>query len=217
MNNGLDLIASDLLLAIDVQNDFCNAGTLAVPGGGDVVPVINRLLRIFPHAVLTQDWHPAEHLSFASSHEEKKPFDKVKLSYGDQVLWPDHCVQGTKGADFHPYLETQSCEMILRKGHNREIDSYSAFFENDHETTTGLAGYLLERRIKRLFFTGLATDFCVLYSAIDAKSLSFESYVIEDACRAINMNGSLDKAWEAARQAGVERISVSEISDTALA
>lgn len=214
---GPGLTASDLLLVIDVQNDFCNGGALAVPNGDDVVPVINRLLRIFPHSVFTQDWHPAGHLSFASSHEGRKPFDSIEAPYGTQALWPDHCVRGTKGADFHPDLKTEPCELILRKGYNKEVDSYSAFFENDHETSTGLAGYLLERRIKRIFFSGLATDFCVLYSALDAKSLGFEPYVIEDACRGVDMDGSMDKAWLAMEQAGVKKISVSEISDTAMA
>lgn len=217
LGSNLSSTASDLLLVVDVQNDFCNGGALAVPNGDDVVPVVNRLLRIFPHAVFTQDWHPAGHLSFASSHENRKPFESIEAPYGEQALWPDHCVQGTEGAEFHPDLETKRCELILRKGHNKEVDSYSAFFENDHTTSTGLAGCLLERRIKRLFFAGLATDFCVLYSALDAKSLGFESFIIEDACRGVNMGGSLNKAWEAAEKAGVGKIKVSEIPDTALA
>ncbi|GMT42387.1 MAG: nicotinamidase [bacterium] len=201
---------NDVLLVVDVQNDFCT-------GGDEVVPVINRLARIFPHVILTQDWHPEGHQSFASSHDGKKPFEIFKASYGDQVLWPDHCVQGTSGADFHPALQLAGGELILRKGFRREIDSYSAFYENDKKTATGLAGYLLERCIKRLFITGLATDFCVFYSAVDGKSLGFEVFVIEDGCRGIDMENSVKAAWEMMEKAGVKRIGESEIPDTATA
>ncbi|HTK75621.1 MAG TPA: bifunctional nicotinamidase/pyrazinamidase [Gemmataceae bacterium] len=196
---------TDVLLVIDVQNDFCPGGALAVPGGDAVVPVINDLSRRFAHVVLTQDWHSADHLSFASSHAGRKPLEKVQLPYGEQILWPDHCVRATPGAEFHPDLDAARCELILRKGFRREIDSYSAFFENDRETPTGLAGYLRERGLERLFVVGLATDFCVAYTALDARRLGFEVTVIEAACRGIDVHGSLADAWRRMEQAGVVR------------
>ena len=203
---------SDILAVIDVQNDFCPGGALAVPDAAAAVPVINRLAEFFPHVIATQDWHPAGHRSFASAHPGKKPFETAELSYGVQVLWPDHCVQGTPGAEPHPALSIPRCELILRKGFRKDIDSYSAFFENDRLTATGLDGYLRARRIKRIFFTGLATDFCVLYSAIDACRLGFGVFVIEDACRGIDRNGSVAAAWAGMEKAGARRISSADIA-----
>jgi nicotinamidase/pyrazinamidase len=198
-------IENRVLLVVDVQNDFCAKGALAVPDGDEVVPVINKLSRRFSHVILTQDWHREDHLSFASSHPGKKPLEQVELSYGPQILWPDHCVEGTAGAEFHPDLDVAHCELLIRKGYHREIDSYSAFFENDRRTPTGLAGYLRERGLTRLFVVGLATDFCVAYSALDACRLNFEVTVIENACRGIDIDGSLAAAWEQMLQAGVVR------------
>lgn len=194
-----------VLLVVDVQNDFCPNGALAVPGGDELPKIINKLSRRFAHVVLTQDWHPEDHLSFATSHPGEKPFGMIELPYGPQILWPDHCVQDTPGAEFHPELEVHNCEMIIRKGYLREIDSYSAFFENDRTTPTGLAGYLRERGLNRLFVVGLATDFCVAYSALDARRLGFEVTVIEAACRGIDLDGSLDAAWVQMEEAGVVR------------
>ncbi|MDD4267422.1 MAG: bifunctional nicotinamidase/pyrazinamidase [Pirellulales bacterium] len=194
-----------VLLVVDVQNDFCPSGALAVAGGDEVVPVVNRLSRRFAHVVLIQDWHCEDHLSFASSHPGKKTYDQVVLPYGKQILWPDHCIAGTPGADFHPELELAHCELLLRKGYHREIDSYSAFFENDRQTPTGLAGYLRERGLMRLFLVGLATDFCVAYSALDARRLGFEVTVIEAGCRGIDVDGSLAAAWKQMEEAGVIR------------
>jgi len=193
----------DLLLVIDVQNDFCPGGALAVPDGDAVVPVINRLATRFRHAVLTQDWHPAHHRSFASSHPGQVPYSSIEMPYGIQTLWPDHCVQGTAGAAFHPDLDVGCAELILRKGFRVEIDSYSAFFENDRTTPTGLAGYLTERGFRRVVLTGLATDFCVAFSAIDAARLGFEVTVLLNACRAIDLEGSLARAIEQMQAAGV--------------
>ena len=181
---------SDVLLVVDVQNDFCAGGALAVPDGDAVVGAINRLSLIFEHVILTQDWHPPGHASFASSHPGRKPFDTVTLRYGEQTLWPDHCVQGTHGAEFHSGLRLNKAELVLRKGFPASIDSYSAFYENDRATSTGLAGYLRERSLHRIFLAGLAYDFCVRYSAEDAKRIGFEVCVVEDACRAIDVNGS---------------------------
>ncbi len=179
-------------LIVDVQNDFCPGGALAVPGGDEIVPIINNLSEHFDHVAITQDWHPEHHSSFASSYDGKMAFENVELSYGAQILWPDHCVQGSTGALFHTDLKTDTAELIIRKGFRKSIDSYSAFFENDHATSTGLEGYLKARNIKRLYLAGLATDFCVGYSAIDGAELGLEIFVIEDACRAIDMNGSLN-------------------------
>jgi len=194
---------SDALLVIDVQNDFCPEGALAVPKGNEVVPVVNRLVSRFAHVLLTQDWHPPHHRSFASAHAGKKPFETAELAYGTQVLWPDHCVQGTQGAEFHGGLEDGKAELIIRKGFRPEIDSYSAFFENDRKTPTGLSGYLRTRGFKRLFMAGLATDFCVHYSAVDGAALGFEVVVLEDGCRAIDLAGSLAAAKAAMTKAGV--------------
>ena len=196
----------DVLLIIDVQNDFCSGGALAVADGEAVVPVINRLTERFDHVLLTQDWHPPGHGSFASSHPGSAPFDVIALSYGEQTLWPDHCLQGAPGAAFHPQLATTRAELVIRKGFRPEIDSYSAFYENDRRTPTGLAGYLRERRLRRIFLAGLATDFCVYYSAVDARRLGFEAVLIEPGCRAIDLAGSLDAAWAGMAAAGVQRV-----------
>ncbi len=197
---------NDLLLVIDVQNDFCARGALAVPDGDAVVPVINRLTEGFGHVVLTQDWHPAGHSSFATSHPGSAAFDTITMPYGPQTVWPDHCVQGTAGAAFHSQLETKRAELVIRKGFRAGIDSYSAFYENDRRTSTGLAGYLRDRGLRRIFLAGLATDYCVYYSAVDARRLGFDSVVVEAGCRAIDMAGSLDAAWSAMAAAGVQRV-----------
>jgi nicotinamidase/pyrazinamidase len=191
------------LIVIDVQNDFCPGGALAVGEGHEVVPSINELVARFEHVILTQDWHPEGHLSFATSHADKEPFGSVDLHYGAQTLWPDHCIQGTQGADFHPDLAWDKAQLIIRKGFRPGIDSYSAFFENDRTTPTGLAGYLRERGLTRLVLTGLATDFCVAYSALDARRLGFETLVVMDACRPIDLDGSLAAAEAQMRDAGV--------------
>jgi nicotinamidase/pyrazinamidase len=197
---------NDVLLVIDVQNDFCPGGALAVGEGDAVVPVINALTERFDHVVLTQDWHPAGHSSFASSHPGSAPFEVIATPYGPQVLWPDHCVQGTPGAAFHPRLVTEKAELVIRKGFRPAIDSYSAFFENDRATPTGLSGYLRERGLKRIFMAGLATDFCVNYSALDARRLGFDTVVVGSACRAIDLAGSLAAAQAAMKAAGVQAI-----------
>lgn len=194
------------LLVVDVQNDFCPGGALAVPKGDEVVPVINRLAARFDSVVLTQDWHPRGHASFASSHPGKKPFETIALAYGKQVLWPDHCVQGTPGAALHPGLEVEKAQLVVRKGFHRDIDSYSAFLEADRETTTGLAGFLKEKGFRQLLVCGLATDFCVAWTALDARAAGFEVTVIEDACRAIDLEGSLERAWAQMGTAGVRRV-----------
>lgn len=180
----------DVLLVVDIQNDFCPGGALAVPHGDEVAPLVNRLAKRFSHVLLTQDWHPPNHLSFAASHPGKKPFDTIQVFYGEQILWPDHCVQGTLGAAFRDDLDIPHAELVLRKGFRRVIDSYSAFFENDRKTPTGLAGYLRERGLQNLFLAGLAFDFCVNYSAEDGHNQGFAVTVIEDACRSIDVNGS---------------------------
>ncbi len=197
---------SDLLLVVDVQNDFCPGGALAVSEGDAVVPVVNRLGERFQHVALTQDWHPPGHRSFASTHPGRKPFETIELDYGAQTLWPDHCVQDTPGAAFHPRLHLPRAELVLRKGFRPAIDSYSAFYENDRVTPTGLAFYLRERGFTRLFLAGLATDFCVYYSAIDARRHGFSVVVIEDGCRGIDLAGSLAAALRAMAEAGVERL-----------
>ena len=204
-NGDLDLTINDqdALLVVDVQNDFCPDGALAVPDGDAVVPVINRLAGRFGHVLMTQDWHPPGHGSFASSHPGKAPFETLEVSYGTQVLWPDHCVQGTPGAAFHADLELPEAELVLRKGFRKAIDSYSAFYENDRETPTGLTGYLRTRGFKRLVLVGLATDFCVYYSAVDAVREGFQAVLVEDACRAIDLEGSLAAAHSAMAEAGV--------------
>lgn len=190
MSDKVEISDSDVLLVVDVQNDFCQGGALAVPGGDEVVEPINSLAERFRHVVLTQDWHPAGHLSFASSHPDRKPLDTITLAYGPQILWPDHCVQGTLGAEFHATLRVPHAELVLRKGYDRAIDSYSAFYENDHQTPTGLGGYLRERGLTRVFIAGLAFDFCVRYSAEDARRAGLGAVVIEDACRGIDIDGS---------------------------
>jgi nicotinamidase/pyrazinamidase len=202
----------DVLVAIDVQNDFCPGGALAVTDGDAVIPAINVLARKFRHYIATQDWHVPGHHSFASTHDGKEPFGSVELHYGTQTLWPDHCIQGTGGAAFHPDLDLTTVELIIRKGFREHIDSYSAFFENDRKTTTGLSGYLRERGLKRLFFTGLATDYCVAYSAIDAARMGFASFVITDACRAIDLGGSLETARKAMQEAGVEFVQSNQLA-----
>lgn len=199
------------LIVIDVQNSFLPGGSLAVDDGHQVVPVINSIARSFANVVLTQDWHTADHVSFAASHSDKQPFDTVDLHYGNQVLWPDHCVQGTEGAALSSELEVHHAGLIIRKGFNRHLDSYSAFTEADGKTTTGLAAYLRARGVKRVFLAGLATDYCVAWSALDARKADFETYVIEDACRAIDLQGSLAKAWDDMIGAGVRRIQSGDI------
>jgi len=194
---------NDVLLIVDVQNDFCAGGALAVPDGDAVVEILNRLALVFDHMILTQDWHPPGHASFASSHPGRKPFETVTLHYGAQTLWPDHCVQGTHGAEFRSGLRLNKAELVLRKGFRPSIDSYSAFYENDRSTSTGLAGYLRERSLRRIFLAGLAYDFCVRYSAEDAKRAGFEVCVIEDGCRAINLNGSRADTSRALNSLGI--------------
>jgi nicotinamidase/pyrazinamidase len=194
---------TDALLVIDVQKDFCPGGALAVAGGDKVVPVVNRLMQRFEHVILTQDWHPGGHHSFATSHAGRDAFSTVELHYGEQTLWPDHCVQGTSGADFHDHLDVDRAQLVLRKGFRTRIDSYSAFHENDRVTATGLAGYLRERGLERVVCVGLATDYCVRYSAEDARRLGFEAVLVEEACRAIDLGGSLSASLEAMRAAGV--------------
>jgi nicotinamidase/pyrazinamidase len=206
-NMQMRLDDDDLLLIIDVQNDFCPGGALAVADGDAVVPVINRLAERFNHVVLTQDWHPPGHSSFATSHPGAAAFDAISMPYGQQTLWPDHCIQGTPGAAFHPQLATDRAELVIRKGFRAAIDSYSAFHENDRRTPTGLAGYLRERGLRRIFLAGLATDYCVYYSAVDARGLGFDTVLVEAGCRAIDLAGSLDAAWAGMADAGVRRVS----------
>jgi nicotinamidase/pyrazinamidase len=203
--------ANSALIVVDVQNCFIDGGTLPVKGGAEVVPVINSLAPVFENIVVTQDWHTEAHASFASSYAGKKPFETTKLSYGTQVLWPDHCVQGTEDAALHEDLKLPSAQLIIRKGFHKHVDSYSAFEEADRKTTTGLAGYLKSRGIKTVFVTGLATDFCVAWTAMDARKLGFETYVIEDATRAIDLNGSLAAAWKQMKAKGVKRIQSGDI------
>ncbi len=207
----LEISANDGLILIDVQNDFCPGGALAVPDGDGVVRVCNRLTARFGLTILTADWHPPGHASFASTHN-RSPYDTVELGYGRQVLWPDHCVAGTRGAEFHPDLNTDHAALIVRKGHNPEIDSYSGFFENDRQTPTGLAGALRDLGVQRLFLAGLATDFCVRFTALDGREAGFEVTVIEDAVRGIDLDGSLAAAWTVMGNAGVQRITSEDLS-----
>jgi len=200
------------LLVIDVQNCFLPGGSLAVKDGEQVVPIINRIAKSFSNVVMTQDWHTPGHVSFASAHDGKKPFDVIDLAYGKQVLWPDHCVQGTDGAALSKDLSIPQAELIIRKGYHKDTDSYSAFTEADGKTTTGLAAYLKARGVKRVFIAGLATDFCVCWTALDARKAGLEAYVIEDACRGIDTKGSLAKAWADMVKAGVKRIQSSDIA-----
>lgn len=202
----------DLLLVVDVQNDFCPGGALAVPEGDAVIEPINRLMTRFAHVVATQDWHPPDHASFASAHPGRSPFETIEAPYGPQTLWPDHCVQDTRGADLHPALSRRPIELVLRKGFRRDVDSYSAFFENDRTTPTGLAGYLRERGFRRVVVAGLALDFCVRYSVEDARRLGFEAAVVPDACRALDVNGSRDAALRALERAGAMLLHLSDLN-----
>jgi nicotinamidase/pyrazinamidase len=200
------------LLVIDVQNCFLPGGSLAVKEGDQVVPIINKLAKGFANVVMTQDWHTPGHISFASVHAGKKPFETIDLPYGKQVLWPDHCVQGTDGASLSKDLAIPQAGLVIRKGYHKDVDSYSAFTEADGKTTTGLAAYLKARKLQRLFVAGLATDFCVAWTAMDARKAGFDAYVIEDACRGIDTQGSLAKAWADMAKAGVKRIQSSDIA-----
>jgi nicotinamidase/pyrazinamidase len=206
---------NSVLLVVDVQNCFLPGGSLAVKEGEQVVPVINKNSKAFSNVVMTQDWHTQGHISFASVHSGKKPFETVDLPYGKQVLWPDHCVQGTDGAALSKDLAIPQAELIIRKGFHKDVDSYSAFLEADGKTSTGLAGYLKARKIKRVFVVGLATDFCVAWTALDARKAGFEVYVVEDACRGIDNQGSLAKAWADMAKAGVKRIQSADIAASA--
>ena len=197
--------ARSVLVAVDLQYDFMPGGALAVARGDEAVPAVNRLAPRFANVVLTQDWHPPGHASFASSHPGKKPFDTTRLAYGEQVLWPDHCVQNTRGADLHRDLNVPHAQLVIRKGYHTGVDSYSTFYEADRKTPTGLVGYLMQRGLARVFLAGLATDFCVAWSAVDAAREGFEAWVVEDACRAIDLNGSLARAWADMKSAGVGR------------
>ncbi|WP_061149707.1 bifunctional nicotinamidase/pyrazinamidase [Caballeronia arvi] len=201
----------DVLLVVDVQNDFMPGGALAVARGNEIVPVINRLARAFSHVVLTQDWHPRSHVSFAANHAGRKPFETMTLPYGEQVLWPVHCVQDTEGSALHRKLHVPHARLVVRKGHHERVDSYSAFLEADRATPTGLGGYLRDVGATRVWLAGLATDYCVAWSALDARAAGFEVNVIEDACRAIDLNGSLDQAWRDMQAAGVKRVKSEDI------
>jgi nicotinamidase/pyrazinamidase len=201
----------DVLLVVDVQNCFVPGGSLAVKEGDQIVPLINQIAKAFRNVVLTQDWHTADHISFASQHQGKKPFETVKLAYGTQVLWPDHCVQGTEGAGIVSGINIPHAQLVIRKGFHRDVDSYSAFLEADRKTETGLAGYLKNRKITRVFICGLATDYCVAWSAEDARKFGFQVSVIEDASRGIDLNGSLAAAWKAMEKVGVKRVQSGDI------
>ncbi len=211
-SGGAKFSDDDVLIVVDVQNDFCSGGALVVPQGDEVIPIVNSLAARFRNVVLTQDWHPRGHSSFASSHPAKNPFDTIVASYGPQVLWPDHCVQGTAGAEFHAALRAPHAALVLRKGLDRGIDSYSAFYENDRKTPTGLVGYLRERGLTRLFFAGLAFDFCVRYSAEDARREGFDAFVIEDACRGIDTGGSVAATHRSFAALGISCLKAHEFS-----
>jgi nicotinamidase/pyrazinamidase len=211
MAGSIAIGATDVLIVVDVQNDFCPGGRLAVPRGDEIVAPINRLAAKFEHVVLTQDWHPPGHLSFASAHPGRQPFETITAAYGTQVLWPDHCVQGSAGAAFHPALDIPHAALVIRKGFRRAIDSYSAFHENDRTTPTGLAGYLRERGFTRAFLAGLAFDFCVRYSAEDASRLGFKAIVIEDACRGIDLAGSVAATRASFGERGVKCVGAGEV------
>jgi nicotinamidase/pyrazinamidase len=202
----------DALIVIDVQNCFTPGGSLAVKDGDAIVPIINAMAKKFPHVVITQDWHTPDHVSFASQHAGKKPFEVTKVPYGNQVLWPDHCVQGTEGAQLHKDLNIPHAELVIRKGFRKGVDSYSAFLEADKRTSTGLGGYLRQRGIRNVYLCGLATDFCVAWSALDARKQGFKVAVIEDACRGIDLNGSVAAAWKDMSRAGVRRMQSSEMA-----
>ncbi len=199
------------LVIIDIQNDFCPGGALAVKEGDKIIPVVKSLVNQFDNIIMTQDWHPEGHLSFATSHDGKSPYESIELPYGRQVLWPRHCVQGSKGAEFHPDIDPNIAQVIIRKGFRKSIDSYSAFYENDQETPTGLNGYLKERGIETIYLCGLASDFCVKWSALDGIKNGFEVKVISDAVRGIDIDGSLAQAWKEMLEAGVEKISSADI------
>lgn len=207
----MKITSAAVLLVIDVQNDFCPGGALPVPDGDGVIEPIHRAAPRFEHIVLTQDWHTPDHFSFVSAHAGKRPFEQIELSYGPQTLWPDHCVQGTHGAEFHRDLKLTRTELILRKGFRRDIDSYSAFFENDRITPTGLAGYLRERGFMRVFLAGLAYDYCVGYSALDARRAGFEAVILRDACRAIDLNRSVEAMEREFAQAGVGLMNTTDL------
>ena len=207
----LKQVKQSVLIVVDVQNGFTPGGNLAVANADEIIPNINQLAQKFEHIVLTQDWHPDQHISFADNHPNKKPFETIELDYGRQVLWPKHCVQGTRDAEFHPHLNIPTAQLIIRKGCHQNIDSYSAFMEADRKTPTGLNGYLREHQINTVYIVGIATDFCVAWTAIDAAELGFDTYVIEDACKAIDLNGSLQQAWQDMLQKGVHRIEASSI------
>lgn len=202
-----------VLIVVDVQNCFVPGGSLAVKDGDAIVPLINKIAKGFQNVVMTQDWHTADHVSFASQHAGKKPFESIKLPYGSQVLWPDHCVQGTEGAALVSGLSIPQAQLVIRKGYHKDVDSYSAFMEADGKTATGLGGYLKQRGMKRVFVVGLATDFCVAWTALDARKQGFETYVIEDACRGIDTQGSLAAAWKEMAKAGVKRIQSADLAN----
>jgi nicotinamidase/pyrazinamidase len=202
----------DVLVAVDLQYDFLPGGNLAVAGGFEILPLINQIGRRFDNVVLTQDWHPNGHISFASSYKDAEPFEVITVPYGPQVLWPDHCIWETRGAEIAEELDLPQTQLIIRKGYRETVDSYSGFQEADRSTKTGLEGYLRERGLKRLFIAGLATDFCVNWTAVDGRAAGFEVYVIEDACRGIDTGGSLAKAWQDMNAAGVERITSADLA-----
>ncbi len=199
------------LLIVDIQNDFCPGGALEVENGNRIIPVINKLSEQFDAVIQTQDWHPVDHSSFAASHDGKQPYDTIEKDYGQQVLWPDHCVQGSSGAAFHPDLDTVNTQLIIRKGFREEIDSYSAFYENDHKTVTGLTGYLKNRSINTLYVCGLATDFCVKWSVLDGLNEGFDVLVIEDAVAGIDLEGSVEAAWDEMEEAGANTVAATEL------
>lgn len=199
------------LLIVDLQNDFCPGGSLAVPDGDSIIPTVNKLVNVFDAVIQTQDWHPAGHSSFASSHEVKEPYDTVEMDYGIQVLWPDHCVQGSMGAEFHPELNTLKTQVVIRKGFRKAIDSYSTFYENDQETTTGLTGYLNQRGITDLYTVGLATDFCVKWSILDGIDEGFNMHIVKDAVKGIDLDGSLDAAWNEMKDKGVNIVTSEDL------
>jgi nicotinamidase/pyrazinamidase len=211
MTERITIAGHDVLVVVDIQNDFCPGGTLSVPQGHETVPLVNRLAEHFTNVVLTQDWHHSDHLSFASTHPNTKPYDTIDVDYGSQILWPDHCVQATSGAEFHKDLHIPHAALILRKGIHRTIDSYSTFYENDRKTPTGLVGYLRERGFERVFLAGLAFDFCVRYSAEDASREGFEVIVVEDACRSLDVDGSVAATRESLRSLGVVRTSTEAV------
>jgi nicotinamidase/pyrazinamidase len=212
MTDDIGVTNADVLLVVDIQKDFCPGGRLAVPRGDEVVPIVNRIAAKFTNVLLTQDWHPPGHLSFASSHPGRRPYETIEVEYGQQVLWPDHCVQGSPGAEFRDDLQIPHAALVVRKGFRRAIDSYSAFYENDRTTPTGLAGYLRERGLARVFLAGLAFDFCVRYSAEDAQGEGFEVVVVEDACRGIDIDGSVAATRRRLAELNVRCIAAAEIS-----